>query len=202
MTRFALIKKMGIQIQERTRQEIEAKLGKMGDYVKMDYLQRGLASGLDFETKKFVMVKLSGLYENKGMFLEAARLLRNGAEINTTFKGKMGDFLKAIDLYVKAGNYQDADFVFGQTLALAADHEKLGLKSTYRKLYLDYARGSMKSDKRVQAKKAYEKALMLDLEVGERRQIQQELLALYEKLGNINEYYRLKHSMDGPTSIK
>jgi tetratricopeptide (TPR) repeat protein len=193
---------MGIHIQERTRQEIEAKLLKMGDYVKMDYLQRALTSGLDFETKKFVMVSLSRLYENKGMHLEAARLLRNASEINTTFKGKISDFMKSIELYVKAGGYSDADFVFAQALALTADHEKVGLKSTYRKLYLDSARFFLKGDKRTQARKAYEKALSLDLEVGERRQVQQELLSLYEKLGCINEYYRLKNSMGGLPSYQ
>lgn len=193
---------MGIHIQERTRQEIEAKLLKMGDYVKMDYLQRALTSGLDFETKKFVMVSLSRLYENKGMHLEAARLLRNASEINTTFKGKISDFMKSIELYVRAGGYSDADFVFAQALALAADHEKVGLKSVYRKLYLDSARSFLKGDKRTQARKAYEKALSLDLEVGERRQVQQELLSLYEKLGCINEYYRLKNSMGGLPSYQ
>lgn len=187
---------MGIQVQERTRQDIELKLSRMGDYVKMDYLQRAMTSGLDFETKKFVMTKLSALYENKNMYLEAAKLLRNAAEINTTFKGKIGDFMKSIELYVKAGSFQEADFVFNQSLALAADNEKMGLKSNYRKLYLDMARSYMRSDKRTQAKKTYEKALMLDLDIGERKQIQQELLSLYEKLGNINEYYRLKNSMN------
>ena len=40
----------------------------MGEYVQIEYLERCLGKQLDFETKKFVLLKLSGIYENKSMF--------------------------------------------------------------------------------------------------------------------------------------
>jgi len=42
-----------------TRRDIEAKLSSVGDYVKMDFLQQCLKKNIDFDTKRFVMVKLA-----------------------------------------------------------------------------------------------------------------------------------------------
>lgn len=191
-----------MKVQERSKQEIEAKLSKMGDYVKIDYLQRALASGLDFETRKFVLVTLSKLYDGRAMHMEAAKHMKNAAEINTTFKGKINDFMKAVELYIKGGSYQDADFVFAQALALGNEREKLELKQTFKSYYLNQAKAYSTGDRRSLAKKVYEKLLTLDLNADEKKQVQQQLLALYEKLGNIRDFYRLKDTMNGPTSIQ
>ena len=182
-------------IQERTRQDIELKIGKMGDYVKIDYLTRALGSGLDFETRKFVLLTLSKLYEGRAMYLESARLMKNAAEINTTFKSKTQDFMKSVELYIKGGNYAEADLIFAQALALARDSEKSELKNVMKKSYLEQARAYVKVDKRNQAKKAYEKVLTLDLSHDEKKDVQQQLLAIYEKLGNIRDFYRLRDGM-------
>lgn len=186
-----------MQLKERSKQEIEARLASMGDYVKIDYLQRALSSGLDFDTRRYVMITLSRLYESRSMFLESARLLRNAADINTTFKAKIADFMKSVELYVRGGNYQDADYVFAQALALATDREKADLKTMMKNYYFTEAKTYTKADKRNQAKKAYEKLLMLEVTPVEKQAIQQELITLYEKLGNIREYFKLKESVQG-----
>lgn len=184
-----------MKVQERSRQEIESKLKTMGDYVKIDYLNRALGSGLDFETKKFVQMTLSQLYESRAMYLEAGKLMKNAAEINTTFKNKIGDFMKSVELYIRGGNYQEADLVFAQTLALATDREKPELKNTLKNYYLGHARAYAQADKRNQAKKAYERVLSMELAPSEKREIQLQLMALYEKLGLIRDFYRLKEGM-------
>ena len=185
-----------MKIQERSRQDIDAKLTTMGDYVKIDYLCRALSSGLDFETKKHVMTSLAKLYESKSMYLESARLIRSASDINTTFKSKMNDFMKAVELYVRGGNYSEADFVFQQALALAMEREKPELRTMMKGYYLNEARNFTRSDKRNQAKKAYEKLLTFELAPQEKREAQQHLLVLYEKLGSIREYFKLKESLD------
>ncbi len=184
-----------MRIQERSKQEIELKLGTMGDYVKIDYLGRALNSGLDFETRKFVLLTLSKLYEGRGMYLESARLMKNAAEINTTYKAKMQDYMKSVELYIKGGNYSDADLVFALALALGTDREKAELKGSIKKHYLNQAAQYLKTEKRNQAKKVYEKVLTLDLSADEKRDAQQQLLSLYEKLGNIRDFYRLRDGM-------
>ncbi len=184
-----------MKVQERSRQEIQAKLAKMGDYVKIDYLQRALGSGLDFDSRKFALVELSKLYESKGMYSEAGKMIKNAAEINTTFKAKMQDYMKSVELYVRGGLYQDADFVFAQALALATDREKPELKVAMKNFYMTNARAYLKADKRTPARKIYEKLLTLDLNPSEKQEVQKELLVLYEKLGAIRDYYKLKEGM-------
>jgi hypothetical protein len=79
-------------ITERTRAEIDAKIKTMGEYVKMSYLQRAIKSQLDFDTRKFVLLELTKIYEQKGMFLDAAKTIRAAADITTTYKEKIGQF--------------------------------------------------------------------------------------------------------------
>jgi tetratricopeptide (TPR) repeat protein len=179
-------------IQERTKQDIQNKLAKMGDYVRIDYLNRALGSGLDFETRKFVLLELSRLYESRSMYLEAGKLMKNAAEINTTFKGKIGDFMKSVELLVRGGNYTEADQIFAQTLALATDRERPELKVLLKGYYFVQARAFTKADKRTQAKRSYEKLLTLELNPQEKKEAQDQLLALYQKLGNIKEFYKLR----------
>ncbi|MEK6898605.1 MAG: hypothetical protein AABW79_00735 [Nanoarchaeota archaeon] len=181
-----------MEVKERTRQEIEARLGSMGDYVKIDYLQRALGTHLDFDTRKFVLTKLSAMYEDKGMLLEAGKLMKSAAEINTTFKGKIQDYMKTAELYVRGTNFQDADLMLAQALALGNEREKIEIKSNYKKFYSDLAQFNIKRDKRQIAKKAYEKYLTLDLNAIEKKEAQDQLLKLYEKLGNIRDFYRLR----------
>lgn len=189
---------MTMEIKERSKQEIEARLGTMGDYVKIDYLQRALNAHLDFDTRKFVLIRLAQMYEDKGMMMEAAKLMKSAAEINTTFKTKIQDYMKTVDLYIRAGSFQDADLMFAQALALGNDREKLDLKGAYKKYYTDLAQFYMQRDKRQFAKKAYEKLLTLDLTPVEKKTVQDNLLQLYQKLGNIRDFYRLR---DGNAQI-
>ena len=184
-----------MQVKERTRQEIEARLKAMGDYVRIDYLQSALSTHLDFDTKRYVLLTLSGIYENKNMFLEAGRLMKNAAEINTTFKAKMQDYMKSVLLMIKAGTYQDADMLFAQALALGNEREKTELKQTFKNHYLGEGRAFLKKDKRTQAKKVFEKIITLDLSSVERKEAQDTLLDLYQKLGNIREFYKLRDSI-------
>lgn len=178
-----------------TRQEIEEKLKSVGDYVKMDYLQRSLKSNLDFETKKFVQLKLSKIYESRNMFSEAARMIKNAADINTTFKGKIQDYMKSADLFVKAGSFEEAEDVFKRALACGNNSEKMEIKGDYKRLFSAQAEAYLRQDKRNQARKTFERFLNMELDVGERAETQRKLLDLYQKLGLIREYTSLKKSM-------
>lgn len=183
---------MGMEVKERSKAEIEARLATMGEYVKIDYLQRALNAHLDFETRKFVLTRLSGMYEDKGMLLEAAKLMKSAAEINTTFKNKIQDYMRCTELYVRGLSFQDADLMLAQAVALGNEREKVEIKAAYKKYYDQLAEISIKRDKRQNAKKAYEKLLTMDLSADEKKSVQDKLLKLYEKLGNIRDFYRLR----------
>src|SRR3989304_1542726 len=98
-----------MKIEYYTRRAIEEKISTMGDYVKIGYLSNCLKRSLDFDTRRFVLTSLSKLYEDKKMFLDAAKSIGNAADINTTFQGKIGDFVKSTELFTKARSYNEAD---------------------------------------------------------------------------------------------
>lgn len=178
-----------------SRREIEGKLMKVGDYVKIDYLSSCLKMHLDFDTKKFVLTQLSSLYENKKMFLEAARLTRNSAEINTTVGAKITDFIKSAELFIKAGNFDEADVSFNKAIALASTEQKAKYKQMYKNHYKTHAMNCLKAEKRRHALKAYEKVLSLEPDANEKKDAKEKLLQLYEQLGKIHDFYALQKSV-------
>ncbi len=185
-----------MDVREVTRREVEAKLATVGDYVKMDYLQACLKKQLDFDTKKFVLTKLSGIYESRKMFLEAGRLTRISADINTTYDGKIGDFVRSAELFIKGGNFSEADVSVVKALADATQKQKVQIKSKIKEHYKLQASELLKRDKRKNAMDVYQKILtMPELTVDEKKDAQLKLLNLYEKLGKIKEYSSLKRQI-------
>ena len=182
-------------IPEKSKSEIEKRLQGMGDYVKMSYLQRALGSNLDFDTRKFVLIKLAEIYEKRGMFLEGAKMLKGAAEINTTFKKKSEDYMQVVDLYIKGGDYIEADRMFGQAVALCKGREKEEMKKQLKDFYINQAKSHLSNDKRNYARLALEKALTLDLDSEDKKYAHEQLLELYNKLGLIKEYYSLKNNI-------
>ncbi|HLC53001.1 MAG TPA: hypothetical protein VJK03_00515, partial [Candidatus Nanoarchaeia archaeon] len=118
-----------------TRREIEARLAKVGDYVKMDYLQACLKRNLDFDTKKYALTTLAAIYESRRMFLEAGKMTRAAAEINTTFEGKMSDFMKSMQLFIAGGNFEEAEISFAKALACSDGMQKERIKLQRREAY-------------------------------------------------------------------
>ena len=184
-------------ISERTRSEIDAKMKTMGEYVKMSYLQRAAKSQLDFDTRKFVLLELAKIYEQKGMFLDASKCIRTAADITTTYKEKIGQFMKAVEFTIRGGNFSEGERLFAQALALGNDREKWEMKQMYKQFYFAQAEIYLKNDRRNNAKAIYEKILALDLNAEERTGAQDKLLGLYYKLGNVREYHALKDKMAG-----
>ena len=94
----------------------------------MDYLQACLKKQLGFDTKKFVLLKLAEIYESRKLFVESGRMMRNAAEINTTFEGKMNDFSKSFELFLIGGDYANSEISFTKALGCATDLQKQRLK--------------------------------------------------------------------------
>lgn len=184
-----------MQIREENRREIEEKLKNLGDYVKIDYLERCLKKQLNFDARKFVLLKLADLYETKKMFLDAAKMVLSAANINTTFQGKMNDFVRSAGLFVQGGDFNNADSTFEKALVCGNEKQKKEIKMMKLKNYSDQAEFYLKNDKRKHATATYEKLLSMDINLNEKRTMQETLLGLYEKLGKIRDYYSLKRIM-------
>ncbi len=184
-----------MQVREKTRQEIEAKLKTLGNYVKMDYLQSCLKQPIDFDTKRFIFLTLAELYNEKKMFLEAGKMMQNAAPINTAKKAIINDYIAAARMFVRAGNFDNADIMFERALGHANDNEKFEIKQKKIDAYKNQAGEYLKNDKRNNAVLSFEKLLDLNLAQSERKEIQEKLLILYERLGKIREYFNLKRAM-------
>lgn len=183
-------------VKERNRREIEERLKGMGDYVKIDYLASCLKQQLDFDSRKFVLLELSDAYESKRMFTDAGKLMQNAAAINTTIAGQITDYVRAGNLFVRGGNFDEADSVFDRALALCVNEgQRRDVKKTKKSLYKSQAEFYITTDKRKNAMIAHEKLLSLDLDSQEKKEVQEKLLTLYEKLGKIRDFYNLKRGM-------
>ncbi len=182
-------------VRETTRKEIEEKFVGMNEYVRIDYLTSCLKSNLDFETRKFVLVKLSGLLENKGMFLDAGKAMKSAAEINTAKQNKINDFMKAAELFIRGGDYDMADAT-RQKLAQIVEGEQLVLldrilKETYRV----QAKYLIEKHRRKQAIEVYEKMVEIEKMTNEKAELQKKLLELYESVGEMNKFILLKRKI-------
>lgn len=191
------MKNMGMVYHAKTitRREVEEKLSKVGDYVKIDFLEQCLRMQIDFDTKKFALLKLAEVYEGRKMFSDAARMMSNAAEINATYDAKMNDFMKSFNLFVKAGAFREAETSFTKALGSATELQKQRLKQTRKENYKAQASELVKRDRRSQAVEAYERLLELELDPIEKKTAQTTLLGLYEKLGKIQDFYKLKQMM-------
>jgi len=184
-----------MDVKERNRREIEERLKSMGDYVKIHYLTSCLKHPIDFDTKRFVLLKLRELYESRKMFFDAGKMMLAAAPINTTFQAKMNDFVKAAEQFIKAGSFEDADIAFEKALGCGNEKEKEWIKKSRVEYYSKQAEHYFSSGKRNSALIAYEKLLSFNLPESDKKDIQIRLLGLYEKLGKIREFYNLKRVM-------
>ena len=173
---------------ERTKKEIETKIQSMGDYMQMGYLAACLKNPLDFDTRKFVLTKLSNLYESKNMFLDAGKMLKIAADINTTYQAKITDFVKACELFLRAGDHEQVDFCMKMALGNANEKQRGEIKRTIKEFYKMWGKFYLESGKKKQAVETYERLWNLDLTDGEKMEVKNGLMKTYNELGRIREY--------------
>ncbi len=190
---------MELREAQLSRREIEEKLKTVGDYVKMDYLNACLKKPLDFDTRKFVMIKLAGVYEVRGMFADAGKLFRAMAEINTTFQGKINDFVKSGDLFVKEGKFNEGDLSFGKAMSISTVNQKAEVRAAMKESYRTQAKIYLAKSQRKHALDTYERLLSLEFIMPEeKKEVQKIILELYDKLGKVREAMNLRRSLGMP----
>jgi tetratricopeptide (TPR) repeat protein len=181
-------------VKEKSRKDIEMRLDSMGDYMKMGYLAACLKNPIDLDTRKFVLIRLAGLYEVRGMFLDAGKMIRAAAGINTTYQAKITDFVKACELFIRAGDYEQADSCMMRAIAIANEKQKEEIRRSVKESYKVWGRYYLENSKRKQAISLYERLWSFDLGEDEKQDVKKRLLDLYNQLGKIREYNILKNS--------
>ncbi len=188
-----------MKVEEKTRQEIEAKSSQMSDFLKMEYLESCIKQHREFDIKRFCNVKLAELYEKRNMFSEAARNSAAAADMAVTFKEKIDAYLKETELWIRAGIYERADESFRKALASGNSQEKYEAKRAVKEYYKKQAGIYEKAGKSTNALKAYLKLIEMT-EDAEKTEVKKKILALYSRLGKIKEYGALKAQLDGNSS--
>lgn len=183
-------------VQEKTRGEIEQKLGMMSDFLKMEYLESCIKQYREFDIKKFCNQELANLYAKRNMFLEAARNAAAAAELTATFKEKVQAYMKETELWIKAGQYERADEAFRKAQASGNTMEKFEMKRAIKELYKKQAQAYERALRNANALKVYQKLIELADEQ-EKIEVKRKILDLYKKLGKIREYSVLQAQLEG-----
>jgi len=175
----------------REKKEIEDKLKLLSPFLKLEFLEKKLKQTETFDVKRFIHLKLAELYEEKRMFIEAARNIENAADIAITFREKREEYMKCLKIYIKAGDFQKTDIVFAKALSCGNEEEKKKMKEERKEYLREEAERLEKEGKNNNALKVYE-VLFRILNEEEKIKLKEKLIFLYEKLGKIREANSLK----------
>ena len=179
---------------DMSKVDIEKELEKMGDYVKIDYLDRLIKDkNLPLDKRKFAYIKLSEIYDKKGMFIEAAKMANNTALMTLIIAEKVKYHVREAEMYVKAGTFERVDEALKKAMGeVVPDRDKQNIYVQIKEFYKIQAEAHAKSNKRNNAVKIYEKLLQMKISDEERAAIKQKLIGLYESTGRLKEYFALK----------
>jgi tetratricopeptide (TPR) repeat protein len=180
---------MGVQVRERTIEEIEGKLGEMRTVLnKIGYLESAVrVPGFSFEIKRFLWAELFELYKERKMFEKAARAMSNKAGIEVVFRDKVESYLSAAELFAKAGRIDDAEEMFVRASRDTNNAEKMKIKLARKNIYFVLAKDLEAKGKRKGAVKFYEKLIKMNLDSVEKDEIKEKLISMYKALGLFRE---------------
>jgi len=179
---------MSIDINEQTIEEIQERLeGMKTDLNKIVYLESALKKGFSFKIKHFLWENLVGLYEERKMYDKAAKAMSAKSGVEVAFRDKIESYLKAAELYAKAGRIIDADEMFIRAIRNANIEQKQKIKLARKNIFLVSAKELEQAGKKVAASRFYEKLLEMKLDEMEKELIKDKLLKTYKALGKFRE---------------
>jgi tetratricopeptide (TPR) repeat protein len=178
------------------KSDIENEIKDKGDFVKIDHLNRYLKTADSMDLKKYIHLRIAGIYESKNFLSDATKNIESAADISLTFKEKMDLYMKATELWIKASSFDYADKSFAKALAHGNSIEKDIMKQRYFDLYSTYAKIAENNGKHRIAVNIYEKLISLPQAEPKRAEIKSKLLSLYQKLGRLADYRRVSNIPD------
>ena len=183
-----------MQIKERTKKQINEKIGGMSEFLKIEYLEECLKAPITFDVKKFVQEILIELYQQRKMYSQAARHCISNAEISLRYVEKIEQYVKAVKLYVKAGMLNEADISYRKSLACGNAKEKKEIEGEIVRYYWEQAEKFEKQNKRAHAVKIYEKLFQILKDENQKTEAKKKIIEIYEKMGRIKEAIEMKRS--------
>jgi len=190
-----------MQVLERDKKEIEIRVSKMSDFLKMEYLESCLKKFSDHEIQKFCCLELSKLYESKFMYLEAVKYIFKFQELSGNPLEKKKASQKEVELLIKGGFYDKAESVVKKTLTMLNEAEKSELKRNIIGLYGAIGARAEKVGRNAEIIRVYEKMLPYATET-EKNHIKVKLIDSYKKLGKIREAIELEKDLERITPVR
>jgi|APSaa5957512622_1039677.scaffolds.fasta_scaffold76975_2 hypothetical protein len=176
-----------MQVKEQNLEEIKVKLvGIQTDLSKINYIESALLGNFDSETKRYLWVLVSELYESRKMYEKAGRAMSAKANAEVIFRETIDSYLKAGELFAKAGNVSESELMFIRAMRIGNDEQKLKIKFAMKNIFLINAEVFARSRRNV-AVVFYERLMELKLEADEKQQIKQKLMAIYQSLGRFKD---------------
>jgi tetratricopeptide (TPR) repeat protein len=172
---------------DMSKGEIEKELRGKGDFVQIDYLTKFIDKKPPIHIKKFALMKLIEIYENKKMYNDAARMYEQLAINAISFSERIDFFVKEAEYYIKSGYLEKADSAMRRAMELSTIIKKAEIYKEIKEFYKKQAEICERESKRNNATKIYEKLLIMRITENEREEIKHKLLNLYESLGKFGK---------------
>ena len=180
-----------MQVLERSKEEIIAKANRMSDFLKMEYLERCSEKFGDLEILKYCYVELVKLYEGRIMYSDSLRYLAKLQSLITNSNEKFKIYEKEIDLFIKAGSYDNVISSYKNALKMTNEIGGFELRRKIVRMFREEATKFELSNKFASLARLYEKLIPWCSDT-ERDDIRKRLLVAYKKLGKVRESLELE----------
>lgn len=170
-----------------TKKEVENAIKDKRDFVRIDYLKRYLKENPPVDVKKYIYLKLSEVYEEKGLFSEAGDMFDKIAMLCFTYSDKIKNYVKAAEFYIKDLNFEKATEASRRALSNANSTQRREIISQITEFYKTEALKYEKQNKKRKAAKVYEKLLKTKIDKEEEQSVRDRLKELYTELGMFKE---------------
>jgi tetratricopeptide (TPR) repeat protein len=167
----------------------------MSDFVKMEYLESCLKTIPEVNVSRYCYKKLAELYENKKMYSEAVKYMARFAGLCVGTKEKISAVIKEAELLIKAGQYDEATYLYKKAMSLADIASRFEIKRNMIAFFKQEAEALEKSNRGTAALRIYEKIVNYVADA-EKDEIKKKMLELYKRLGRVTEYIKLKAELE------
>lgn len=181
-----------------TKNDIESELNGKEDFVKIDRLRRFLKQADNIEIKKYILLSLASINENKGMYNDAIKNVEAAIDLSLTFREKRELAMKETELWVKARQFDMADKSLLKAQSFGNSQERMEMDLAYKDIYRAHAKNAENNSKYRVAIEFYEKLFQLKQPAEKKMEVKEKLIELYNKMGRIREAERMKNIVIKP----
>jgi len=166
----------------------------ISDELRAEFLENCLRKKLGDSVRKNVHIALAQIYEKKRWYGNASRNITSALLCTNIYREKIELNMKLGKLNLLDDKHILSRDAFKMAMDIANSEEKEKLSNEVKNIYLNGAKSLEEKGKLSRAVSIYEYSLDL-LNEDERIKAKQRLMILYEKLGRIKDFMRLKREL-------